>query len=73
LLIGLAPADSNLSQALRVHFNVVEDLILNTDELVRARWLKAIAGGALVGVAVTELGVGAVDRYRTTVKSAPMA
>jgi alkylation response protein AidB-like acyl-CoA dehydrogenase len=69
LLIGLAAADSNLSQALRVHFSVVEDLILNTDELVRARWLRAIAGGALVGVAVTELGVGAVDRHRTTVKS----
>lgn len=69
LLIELAAADSNLPQALRVHFNVIEDLILNTDELVKARWLRAIAGGALVGVAVTELGVGAVDRYRTTVKS----
>jgi alkylation response protein AidB-like acyl-CoA dehydrogenase len=69
LLIGLAAADSNLSQALRVHFNIVEELRLNKDELVKARWLKAIAEGALVGVAVTELGVGAVDRYRTTVKS----
>jgi alkylation response protein AidB-like acyl-CoA dehydrogenase len=69
LLIGLAAADSNLPQALRVHFNIVEDLILNKDELIKARWLKAIAGGALVGVAVTELGVGAVDRYRTAVKS----
>jgi alkylation response protein AidB-like acyl-CoA dehydrogenase len=69
LLIGLAAADSNLSQALRVHFSIVEDLILNKDELVKARWLKAIAGGALVGVAVTELGIGAVDRYRTAVKS----
>ena len=69
LLIGLAAADSNLSQALRVHFNFVEDLLLDKNELVKARWLKAIAGGALVGVAVTELGVGAVDRYRTAVKS----
>ena len=68
LLIGLAATDFNLPQALRVHFNIVEDLILNADELVKARWLKAIAGGALVGVAVTELGVGAVDRYRTAVK-----
>jgi alkylation response protein AidB-like acyl-CoA dehydrogenase len=68
LLIGLAAADSNLPQALRVHFNIVEDLILNADELVKTRWLKAIAGGALVGIAVTELGVGAVDRYRTAVK-----
>ena len=68
LLIGLAAADSNLPQALRVHFSITEDLRLNKDELVKARWLKAIAEGALVGVAVTELGVGAVDRYRTAVK-----
>jgi alkylation response protein AidB-like acyl-CoA dehydrogenase len=69
LLILLAAADSNLPQALRVHFNIIEDLILNKDELVKARWLKAIAGGALIGVAVTELGVGAVENYRTTVRS----
>jgi len=68
LLIALAAADSNLPQALRVHFSIVEDLRLNKDELVRTRWLKAIAGGSLVGVAVTEPGVGAVDRYRTTIK-----
>lgn len=68
LLIALAAADSNLSQALRVHFNIVEELRLSKDELVKARWLKAIADGALVGVAVTELDVGAVDRYRTTIK-----
>jgi alkylation response protein AidB-like acyl-CoA dehydrogenase len=69
LLIMLAAADSNLPQALRVHFNIIEDLILNKDELVKARWLKAIAGGALIGVAVTELGIGAVENYRTTVRS----
>jgi alkylation response protein AidB-like acyl-CoA dehydrogenase len=71
LLIGLAAADSNLPQALRAHFNVVEDLRLSKDESVKARWLKAIADGALVGAAVTELGVGAVDRYRTAISSQP--
>lgn len=69
LLIGLAAADSNLPQALRAHFNLVEDLRLNKDEAVKARWLGGIANGALVGVAVTEPGVGAVDRYRTIVTS----
>ncbi|MCC8953569.1 acyl-CoA dehydrogenase family protein [Bradyrhizobium sp. Pear77] len=69
LLIELAAADSNLPQALRAHFNLVEDLRLNKDEAVKARWLGAIANGALVGVAVTEPGVGAVDRYRTAVTS----
>ncbi|WFT94352.1 acyl-CoA dehydrogenase family protein [Bradyrhizobium barranii] len=69
LLIELAAADSNLPQALRAHFNLVEDLQLNKDEAVKARWLGAIADGALVGVAVTEPGLGAVDRYRTAVTS----
>ncbi|MET4071561.1 alkylation response protein AidB-like acyl-CoA dehydrogenase [Bradyrhizobium sp. S3.2.6] len=69
LLIELAAADSNLPQALRAHFNLVEDLQLNKDEAVKARWLGAIANGALVGVAVTEPGLGAVDRYRTAVTS----
>ncbi|OKO75405.1 acyl-CoA dehydrogenase [Bradyrhizobium sp. NAS96.2] len=69
LLIGLAAADSNLPQALRAHFNLVEDLRLNKDETVKARWLRTIANGALFGVAVTEPGVGAVDRYRTAVTS----
>ncbi|WP_314948149.1 acyl-CoA dehydrogenase family protein [Bradyrhizobium cosmicum] len=69
LLIELAAADSNLPQALRAHFNLVEDLKLNKDEAVKARWLGAIANGALVGVAVTEPGLGAVDRYRTAVTS----
>ncbi|NEU96349.1 acyl-CoA dehydrogenase family protein [Bradyrhizobium uaiense] len=69
LLIELAAADSNLPQALRAHFNLVEDLQLNKDYAVKARWLGAIANGALVGVAVTEPGLGAVDRYRTAVTS----
>src|SRR5215475_10121558 len=36
LLIELAAADSNLPQALRAHFNLVEDLRLSTDETVKA-------------------------------------
>nr|WP_245471672.1 acyl-CoA dehydrogenase family protein [Bradyrhizobium nanningense] len=69
LLIALAAADSNLPQALRAHFNLVEDLRLTKDEAAKARWLRAIANGALIGAATTELGVGAVDRYRTAVTS----
>jgi alkylation response protein AidB-like acyl-CoA dehydrogenase len=71
LLITLAAADSNLPQALRVHFNVVEDLALKKEEAVRARWLTAIAEGAIIGGAATEPGLGAVDRYRTAVTSGP--
>ncbi|MCM6772609.1 acyl-CoA dehydrogenase family protein [Nocardia sp. CDC159] len=65
LLIDLAAAESNLPQALRVHWSFVEDQLLAEPGPVRERWLRSIAGGVLVGNAITEPGVGAVDRYRT--------
>lgn len=68
LLVDLAAAESNLPQALRVHWSFVEDQRLSTDASERDRWLRAVAGGTLVGNAITEPGVGAVDRYRTTVR-----
>ncbi|WLP90006.1 acyl-CoA dehydrogenase family protein [Gordonia sp. NB41Y] len=67
LLIDLAAAESNLPQALRVHWSFVEDQLLSTDTPAREQWLRAVADGTLVGNAITEPGVGAVDRYRTTV------
>ncbi|MGW4329201.1 acyl-CoA dehydrogenase family protein [Nocardia sp. NPDC004573] len=66
LLIELAAAESNLPQALRVHFSFVEDQLLAEHGPERDRWLRAVAEGILVGNAITEPGVGAVDRYRTT-------
>ncbi len=65
LLIDLAAAESNLPQALRVHWSFVEDQILAEAGPERERWLRAVAAGTLVGNAITEPGVGAVDRYRT--------
>ncbi|WP_040815527.1 acyl-CoA dehydrogenase family protein, partial [Nocardia concava] len=64
-LIALAAAESNLPQALRVHWSFVEDQLLAEDGPERERWLRAVAEGTLVGNAITEPGVGAVDRYRT--------
>lgn len=61
LLVDLAAAESNLPQALRVHWNFVEDRLLAGDE----EWLRAIADGTVVGNAITEPGIGAADRYRT--------
>lgn len=64
-LIDLAAAESNIPQALRVHFTFVEDRLLDEPGAKRERWLRAVGDGALVGNAITEPGLGAVDRYRT--------
>lgn len=64
-LIELAAAESNIPQALRVHFSFVEDRLLAEPGPVRERWLRAAGEGVLVGNAITEPGVGAVDRYQT--------
>ncbi|MEC3956053.1 acyl-CoA dehydrogenase family protein [Nocardia sp. CDC153] len=64
-LIALAAAESNLPQALRVHFSFVEDQLLADPGPEREHWLRAVVAGTLVGNAITEPGVGAVDRYRT--------
>lgn len=66
-LIKLAAAESNLPQALRVHWSFVEDQLLAVESEARTHWLTQVAEGKLVGNAITEPGVGAVDRYRTTV------
>ncbi|MCW4352382.1 acyl-CoA dehydrogenase family protein [Hoyosella sp. YIM 151337] len=64
LLIDLAAAESNLPQALRVHWSFVEDQRLSGDAQARV-WLDAVAAGAFVGNAITEPGIGAADRYQT--------
>ena len=68
LLIDLAAAESNLPQALRVHWWFVEDQLLAADSAVGQRWLHTVSQGALVGNAITEPGVGAIDRYRTALR-----
>ncbi|AZG48712.1 acyl-CoA dehydrogenase family protein [Gordonia insulae] len=65
LLIDLAAAESNLPQALRVHWSFVEDQLLADDGEARDTWLRAVAAGTLVGNAITEPGAGAIDRYQT--------
>ncbi|WP_328813112.1 acyl-CoA dehydrogenase family protein [Rhodococcus sp. NBC_00297] len=71
LLVDLAAAESNLPQALRVHWSFVEDQVAAEPGCDRDAWLRAIADGTLVGNAITEPGVGAVDHYRTTVTRGP--
>jgi alkylation response protein AidB-like acyl-CoA dehydrogenase len=49
LLAELAEADSNLTQALRVHFAYVEDVLNSQDQARRERWFKRIANGDIIG------------------------
>jgi alkylation response protein AidB-like acyl-CoA dehydrogenase len=65
-LIHLAAAESNLPQALRVHWWFVEEQLRAEPGEERDRWLRAAADGGLVGNAISEPGVGAIDRYATT-------
>ncbi|WP_439029505.1 acyl-CoA dehydrogenase family protein [Gordonia terrae] len=65
LLIDLAAAESNLPQALRVHWSFVEDQLAALPDEGAQGWLRKVGEGTLVGNAITEPGVGAIDRYQT--------
>lgn len=67
LLAELAEADSNLTQALRVHFAYVEDVLNSRDEARRERWFKRFARGDLVGGAWTEVGDAKMASFSTRV------
>ncbi|MDR3464698.1 MAG: acyl-CoA dehydrogenase family protein [Xanthobacteraceae bacterium] len=65
LLIELGEADSNVAQALRVHFGVAEDILNSKDEARRERWFKRIAAGEYVGSAWTEVGNTSIAAFGT--------
>lgn len=67
VVIDLAAADSNVAQALRPHFGFVEHLISAAPEPARERWFGRIAGGALIGNAITETATRHPGEFRTTV------
>ncbi|WP_243794671.1 acyl-CoA dehydrogenase family protein [Saccharopolyspora gloriosae] len=54
LLIELAAAESNLPQALRVHFSFTEEVLAEPDSAHRREWLSRIGSGALLGAATSE-------------------
>jgi alkylation response protein AidB-like acyl-CoA dehydrogenase len=67
LLAELAEADSNLTQALRVHFAYVEDVLNSRDLGRRERWFMRIAGGDIIGGAWTEVGEAKMASFSTRV------
>ncbi len=65
LLIELGAADSNLPQALRAHFGMVEERLIDPDGASRGKWLRRVAEGAILGNAVTETDGGKVGETGT--------
>lgn len=54
LMTELAAAESNLPHALRIHFRFLEDRWRERDTERGQDWLRRIAGGAILGTAVSE-------------------
>ena len=55
VIIRLGEADANLAHILRNHFSVVERLIRHPRDEQGREWQRAVADGAIIGLATTEL------------------
>jgi alkylation response protein AidB-like acyl-CoA dehydrogenase len=55
VVIRLGEADANVAHILRNHFSVVERLVRHPRDEQGRRWQQAVAGGAVIGLATTEL------------------
>jgi alkylation response protein AidB-like acyl-CoA dehydrogenase len=54
-VIRLGEADANVAHILRNHFSVVERLVRTPKDEQSRQWQKAVAEGAIIGLATTEL------------------
>jgi alkylation response protein AidB-like acyl-CoA dehydrogenase len=55
IVIRLGEADANVAHILRNHFSVVERLVRRPQTDQHREWQKAVADGAIIGLAATEL------------------
>ncbi len=55
IVIRLGEADANVAHILRNHFSVVERLVRRPRDEQSWQWQKAVADGAIIGLATTEL------------------
>lgn len=65
LLIELAEADPNLTNAYRSHFGFTEDLLNAPPSVWRDRWLLKLASGETVGSGFSEIGSAPLGSYST--------
>ena len=55
IIIRLGEADANVAHILRNHFSVVERLVRHPRDEQSRQWQQAVADGAIIGLATTEL------------------
>jgi alkylation response protein AidB-like acyl-CoA dehydrogenase len=55
VIIRLGEADANVAHILRNHFSVVERLVRHPRDEQSLQWQQAVANGAIIGLATTEL------------------
>jgi alkylation response protein AidB-like acyl-CoA dehydrogenase len=55
VIIRLGEADANVAHILRNHFSVVERLVRHPRDEQSRQWQQAVADGAIIGLATTEL------------------
>ena len=67
LLIALSAADSNITQALRGHFGLSEDVVNGRDAARKARWYPRFAAGEIAGNAWTEIGAAKQESFSTRI------
>ncbi|NPD16764.1 monooxygenase [Xinfangfangia sp. D13-10-4-6] len=65
LLIELSAADSNVTQALRAHLGLVEDIVGLPDGPRRQTWAARIAAGETIGSAWSETGTAPIEGFAT--------
>jgi alkylation response protein AidB-like acyl-CoA dehydrogenase len=71
IVIRLGEADANVAHILRNHFSVVERLVRRPKDDQHRQWQKAVAGGAVIGLAATELETPKVGDVRPNTTLTP--
>jgi alkylation response protein AidB-like acyl-CoA dehydrogenase len=71
IVIRLGEADANVAHILRNHFSVVERLVRRPQTDQHREWQKAVADGAVIGLAATELETPKVGDVRPNTTLTP--
>jgi alkylation response protein AidB-like acyl-CoA dehydrogenase len=71
IVIRLGEADANVAHILRNHFSVVERLVRQPRTDQHREWQKAVADGAIIGLAATELETPKVGDVRPNTTLTP--